>query len=253
MSYRTLLVPLDADRHLPARLRVTADVAVRHDAHVIGLHLGADIAAQADEFGRAMQAAGVPSFELRGEAEADMQAAQADADAMLARHAAWADLLVVSVPSAPGTARLARWLSLGGRPLLALPDRPEVSGRGSRVVVAWNGSREANRALADALPWLRKAAEVSVVCFDHPDEAAFTRLELNDMQRWLERHDVDAQVLQRSCDGTPEEALMQMLKRRSCDLLVMGAFGRSPWVERALGGFTHEMLGALSLPMLLSH
>jgi nucleotide-binding universal stress UspA family protein len=248
MNYRSLLVPLGTDARATACLKVAARMALAHDAHLMGVAVGTpdDTSALTQAFREHMATLGVREFDVRSD---DGEPAE-----VLARHGAHCDLGVFAAsPSGIDVDGLAgAFFMKSGRPAVILPavHGGEVAGR--HVVVAWNGSREANRAMADALPWLRRARQVGVVCFDKPDEARFSRLELNDLDAWLRRHGVQASIVQHPAPWSVAEALSNWLANVDCDLLVMGAYGHGHLRESVLGGVTRSMLASVPVPILIS-
>ena len=113
---------------------------------------------------------------------------------------------------------------------------PETIGR--RVLVAWNGSREAARAVRGALPLLRRARRVSVLSLDAPAGPSGAEL-----CAWLGRHGVAAAAVAAASDGRPTaEVLLQNAGGHHADLVVMGAYGHSHAYETVLGGVTRGVL-----------
>ena len=250
MAYRTLLVHLDTDARCGARLKVAAQMAQQHEAHVVGLAVGsaANSEALVREFKLRMRSLDVASFDARTD--------QGDAPEVVARHAGCADVVILAQPGADGTVApdfVQRVFLRAGRPVLIVPDRGELEVVGSHVLVAWNGSREATRAIADALPWLQRARSVSVLCLDRQEEALFSRLELNDLRDWLKRHGVTAQVTQQPAPGVVAVALLSWIKNTGCDLLVMGGYGHAQARELVFGGVTRSVLAQMPVPVLMSH
>lgn len=249
MAYRSLLVHLDADARLDVRVRAAAKLAVAHEAHVMGLAVGApeSTAALVRPFHQRMSELHVRSSDAR---EEDGEPAE-----LLARHGAHCDLAVLAASSSgidvDGLA--GAFFLNSGRPALILPEEGEVEDIGQRVVVAWNGTREANRAIADALPLLCRAQYVEVVCFDKADKALFSRLELNDLRAWLRRHGVEAVVTQHPAQWSVAEALSSWVANGRCDLLVMGSYSHGHLRESVLGGVTRSMLATTPVPLLVSH
>jgi nucleotide-binding universal stress UspA family protein len=255
MNYRSVLVHIDGPVHGSACVRLAGELALLHGAHLVGL----GPAGVAQGFTALMHERGLASCEWR-ELGTEGGAKEADSPlAALLRHAPSSDLLVLgqAEPRAgqrvPDDEFVSQVFLQAGRPVLIVPRRGVASARAQHVLVAWNGTRESNRAIADALPLLRKAAQVFVVCFDRPDEAAVSRLQLNDLQRWFERHEVEATVTQRSTDDSFADALLAQVARRSCDLLVMGGYGHRRLAERVLGGVTREVLARATVPVFVSH
>jgi len=122
-------------------------------------------------------------------------------------------------------------------------------------MVAWDGGREAARAVSDALPFLRRAQSVEVAVFD-PERAAQRHGEQPgaDIGLALARHGVKVQVARQSGAGFDVGA--QILSRAadtSADLIVMGGYGHARVRELVLGGVTRTLLEAMTVPVLMSH
>jgi nucleotide-binding universal stress UspA family protein len=143
-----------------------------------------------------------------------------------------------------------------GRPVLVIPKSPShPDGLGKRIVVGWNARREAARAVFDALPILRKATEVKVVCVNpQSEQEAAQALPTADICASLARHGV-------KCEGADEvkprrsvgETLLACAQDFGADLLVMGCYGHTRWREFVLGGATRHVLSYATLPVLMSH
>lgn len=140
-----------------------------------------------------------------------------------------------------------------GRPVILVPDAHDGDYRADRIVVAWDFSRVAARALADALPFLLNAGEVSVIAFG--DDKDFTSsVGKDDVLAALSRRGVSARYETRKRgDRTIGEALNATVAERRADLLVMGGFGHSRFRDFVLGGATRTMLAAPAVPTLISH
>jgi nucleotide-binding universal stress UspA family protein len=115
------------------------------------------------------------------------------------------------------------------------------------VLVAWNGSREAARAVRDALPFLTEAAAVTVASFG----AAAPR-ELEDVVDLLEGHGVRATARAEADTASIGGQLIGLAAALDCDLMVLGAYGRPRLREVILGGVTREILQGAQVPVLLS-
>ena len=143
-----------------------------------------------------------------------------------------------------------------GRPVLIIPKSPSsADSLGKRILVGWNARREAARAAFDALPILRKATEVKVVCVNpQSEQEAAQALPTADICASLARHGV-------KCEGAEEvkprtsvgETLLACAHDFGADLLVMGCYGHTRWREFILGGATRHVLSYATLPVLMSH
>jgi len=121
------------------------------------------------------------------------------------------------------------------------------------VLVAWNGSREATRAVHDALPLLRRAEKVTVLSID-PDEDAEPRLPGADVSLHLARHGVTAQAATiAGTDVAVGDLLLSYAADHDIDLIVMGAYGHTRLREVVLGGATRTLLRHMTVPVLMSH
>jgi nucleotide-binding universal stress UspA family protein len=140
-----------------------------------------------------------------------------------------------------------------GRPVIIVPADHEAACRVERIVVAWDFSRVAARALSDALPLLRRAGEVTLVCFGD-DKDFSSSLTPEDVVAALRRRDVEASFRQMKRGSRHiGEAINAAAAESQADLLVMGGFGHSRVRDFVLGGATRSVLSAPRLPSLISH
>ena len=142
-----------------------------------------------------------------------------------------------------------------GRPLVILQPTPQANNtaRLDMVVVAWDGSRPAARALADAMPILGIAKKVHILTVLHEKEGAVSGLGA-ELARYLKVHGIQAKVDEIDAKGAAIGAVLEKyLKSLPADLLVMGAYGHSRVREFLLGGATQSVLNAPPVPILLSH
>jgi nucleotide-binding universal stress UspA family protein len=141
-------------------------------------------------------------------------------------------------------------LAMGlGRPILVVPPRKEhLSGK--RIVVAWKDTREARRAVWDALPLLKRAEQVFVLAIG-PDAAEQGAA---DVSEHLHRHGVASRAATRpeSVKFVVDE-LTDFAEEEGADLIVSGAYGHSRMREWLFGGVTQELLESTPIPCLLSH
>ncbi|MCK8786962.1 universal stress protein [Roseomonas sp. NAR14] len=278
MSFKTLMVQVDAAEADSPVLRLAASLAGRFGARLIGLGAGALIPPVTDPTAGAIAVAGLLDVEeeqIRGElAEAERRFRAAAGDTghaiewrafidypaeALGREAAAADLLILArrpedAPAASTAfADPADVLMRAGRPLLLVP--PGVSSLSARqVVVGWRDSREAQRAAADALPFLVEAEGVLVTEVCEAEELESVRERLADIVAWLGGHGVraEAEAVTRQADSIADEVMLAAA-RRGADLIVAGAYGRSRLSEWVFGGATRGLLTHATVPLLLSH
>jgi len=175
----------------------------------------------------------------------------------LSRHARSADLVVIGQKRSKGDA----YDSLdpvgailrAGRPILVVPDGTSEL-RLDHVVIGWKDSREARRAVMDALPFLHEAARVTIVEVCGPGQEESTLENLGDIAGYLEHHKIkgNLEVLHHrgKSDG---EQLIQLSLNEGADLLVTGAYGHSRLGEWVFGGVTRELLTSSPICCLMSH
>ena len=281
MSYKDLLVVLDSEA--PARRRIVLDAALaeRFEAHLVGLyplpipevprHFGYYDPALLDPFfgelrGRARETADKlrEVFEhvtsLRSlSAEWRVIAEGPEADPAL--HARYVDLTILGqldpdrgetemIQPRPEQVTLA-----SGRPILVVPYAGRFETVGRRVLIGWNATREAARAVNDAMPLLAAAETVTVLTID-PREGPDGHGELPgaDISLHLARHGVKAEIERTvSADLPVGDVLLSRAADLGADLLVMGAYGHSRARELLLGGATRSLLRSMTVPVLMSH
>jgi nucleotide-binding universal stress UspA family protein len=274
MPFKSILVHAESDPAAAPRLATAAALARRFDATLVGL--GAEMldwVGVSDPYG--IMAADWITV-MREQMEIDLKAAQAqfEAQAGEVRHT-W---LRVMDPPAQAMAHLARSADLivaGGSPLKSHvarlsadpADLALLSGRpvlvappaggeleAQRIVVAWKDSREARRAVADALPFLKRAEEVVVLEVCDTDQLSDAQYRTGDVSEHLKRHGVKARPLTKV--AAPDRVSVELnieAQAIGADLIVSGAYGHHRVREWVLGGVTHDFLHAPERFVLLSH
>lgn len=176
--------------------------------------------------------------------------------ALLAQEARSADLAIVGQPdpkTGSGDAALlveAAFMETG-RPALMIPQDGVASVPFRRVLVAWNASREAARAVHDALPLLMSAEDVVVLVVDPDDQSGALE---RGLLGHLEHHGVSARLKAvESGRRSAGEVIMAEAAAEKADLLVMGGYGHSKLREAMFGGATRTLLAEAALPVLISH
>jgi nucleotide-binding universal stress UspA family protein len=281
MSYKDLLVGLDSDASARERIEIAAALAERFAAHLVGLyplpmpgaprHFGYYDPALLNPFFEELRARARDAADKTREVfehiaslhgvSAEWREIPEGADADPAVHARYADLAILGqldpdsgepdmIRPRPEQVALA-----SGRPILVVPYAGNFPDLGRRVVIGWNASREAARAVNDAMPLLTAAEIVSILTID-PREGPRAHGELPgaDISLHLARHGVKAEIERTvSADLPVGEALLSRAADLGADLLVMGAYGHSRARELLLGGATRSLLRSMTLPVLMSH
>lgn len=172
----------------------------------------------------------------------------------LATKARHYDLAIVPVYGHPETRSLIEGLVFeSGRPVLLLPPEGQAGHRFNDVVIGWDGSRAAARALADSLTFCERAASVTVVVVTGEKDLPGTEF-ASEVLRHLSRHGIAAKAAEVKLAGQDAGcALRSYCHQEGADLLVMGAYGHTRAREFILGGATRTILENPGLPVLVSH
>lgn len=273
---KDVMVRLEGSVADDLRLAAAADIARLFEGHLIGLFLNIlpfPLSAN-PEVGTAETALLLQDARAAGDATVELLTARLDELQMpveirrfdifsneiatvCAREARTADVFVALRPDGvPDEAeRVVENVLFGsGRHVYLVPTRSERKTSFDRVLVAWNGSREAARALGESLPYL-KVAGSTVVCVVDTQPAMEDQARLGtDVKRYLRDHGIAATL--HHADGRKGdvgELLIVEASRQRAELIVLGGYGHSRLREWLLGGVTYKLLHQSPLPLLLAH
>jgi nucleotide-binding universal stress UspA family protein len=276
-DYKTILVHIDPGKTTPARLDVAVELANTFGSHLACLYavrtqtmpsgameareilLEAQKRLQAEN-AKAARRSYDECLQRTGFDKAEWRASRRDPLEAMVLHARYADLIVIGQLNPEWEsgveADFERALPIAvGKPVLMVPYAFERRPIGRRVLVAWNASREAARAVCDALPLLKRAGQVDVVAFEPGKSGAAHGEEPGaDIALYLARHGVKVTVSR--VDAPDLDVGNQLLSRAfdlSADLIVMGAWGHSRLRELVLGGVTRTLLESMTVPVLMAH
>lgn len=273
MSYAAIMVYVEADATPEDRVRLAATLAGKFNSMLIGLSaltlpppIAADgmlldgptsmdidlIKAKLADRGKWFDSvAGGDSQRIEWRSSLDLPI-----EAM-ARAARSADLVVIGQATATGGAY--RALDPGeavlkmGRPTLVVPDGVSTL-RAEHVVIGWKDTREARRAVYDALPLLQAAARVTIVEACKGDEENTALRHLDDLTRYLTWHRINGGprvILEQRASGAAQ--LIRVAQEEGADLLVTGAYGHSRLGEWVFGGMTRDLVATSPICCLMSH
>jgi len=279
MSYKTIAVYLPTQDSVAGIMTVALPFAEAFGAHLTGLHvhsalpvagtIGAQVPAEiieqymdimredakavAKDFAEAVAKTNTPT-EWLGEEDISTGTNILSTISALTR---CSDLVVIGQPdpehrSGELTADI---VLTAGRPALVVPANAKPLDIAGKVVVGWDGSREAARAVFDALPLLKQASNVFVVTVGKGDDIKeAVRNGGVTLAESLARHDVKAEVAMiAKSDSSAGEALNAYVDEQNANLLVMGCYGHSRLRERLFGGATLNVLEHMKVPVLMSH
>jgi nucleotide-binding universal stress UspA family protein len=278
MTYKTIVVHAGADARRRERLQLAASLAAGFESHLVGLFALDELLvpfALSGNAGAVIEAESRWRGEIAAEARRDFEAAasragvqtiewrRSERSALVATRlsARYADLVVVGQPDPDRAAEerlpgyfVEELVLTAGRPVLVMPYAGRFARVGARVLVAWNASREAARALADALPFLRRAASVEVVAFEPQRSGADHGAEPGaDIALYLARHGVKVTAARQQAGIDIGAQILSRAADTDADLIVMGAYGHSRARELVLGGATRSLLEAMTVPVLMAH
>ncbi|WP_370159027.1 universal stress protein, partial [Salipiger bermudensis] len=142
----------------------------------------------------------------------------------------------------------------GQTPVLVVPDTVTPTATPSRVVIGWNESNEALRAVRASLPLLKSAENVHVVVIDPPQHGPNRSDPGGALSQFLARHGVrtEIDVLSKTMPRV-SDVLCRHVQDLDADMIVMGAYGHSRFREAILGGATRNMLEQAEVPVFLAH
>jgi nucleotide-binding universal stress UspA family protein len=291
MSYKTILVHADQSPHAAKRIRIAAELALAEDAHLIGAamsgisrfiyressmgtmgsmstmgsmgSMGPVVAAHIDllnqrasnaldEFDAIARQMGVASYERRLVDDAP--------EGGLALQARYCDLVVIGQTDpeerSPNMGSdLPEYVMLNGvRPLLIVPYAGQFKAIAKHVLIAWDGSLEATRAVTQAIPLLARASNVSVALFNPvPGSAEHGEQPGADIALYLARHGIKIDVIEQHTEIDIGNALLSLAADINTDLIVMGGYGHTRFREVMLGGVTRTVLKTMTAPVLIAH
>lgn len=278
MALKDLLVYVDNSKANAKRIDAAIRLAAEHDAHLTGLYVTPDstgaplyteahtppelleaqkkaVQERAEEaeqrFKHAVDRAGLPS---------EWRSGEGDVTRTLSLHARYVDLVIIGQADtsdhlSPSPRTVEQMVLDVGRPVLVVPYIGASQTIGRRIVVAWNASREAIRAIHDAMPLLERADAVHVLSIT-PSRGRGGDGDVpgGDIAAHLARHNIKVEASYTEADDIAVgEMLLSRISDHGADLLVMGAYGHSRYRELVLGGATHELLEAMTVPVLMSH
>lgn len=260
MAYKNLLVIVDGGGNLRERIRLAADLAERFEAHLTGLYVPPASRPQRPHEAERARILFDDAVSPRGLSAEWRTGTGFPVDAAVV-HARYADLTILGqldpedAQALVDCPRPEEVILSAGRPALVVPYVGTYDAVGDRILVAWDASREAARAVNDAMPLLAGASEVTVLSVDPvSSREAHGDIPGADIARHLGRHGVYARVESAPSAGVGVgDVLLSRAADLTADLLVMGAYAHSRVRELVLGGATRTVLDSMTLPVFFAH
>ncbi len=272
MEIRTILVNVDMDAFSPSLIKCAGGLAKRFGAHLIGLSAGepsptlvgvegavatAEFYAQerADIEARLNTVEGQFRKAVPAGIEASWRSYVEAPNRSLVSAARCADLIMTGSRSDKGS--YLRSVDIGelmlgaGRPVLVV-GADVTAIKAETIVVGWKDTKEARRAVSDALPFLKAASDVVAVTINEGDLGA-EKASLEDLLAWLRRHEVKARGDVYPAREGPADSLESLSKQLKADLIVTGGYGHSRLREWLFGGMTRDLLATRAANRFLSN
>lgn len=272
---KDILLHVADDRRVEERAQVAIDLARKFDANVTALftippaqipayvmgYVPVDVTErierEAEERGREAQ----KQFEEKCRREgvrAEWRMARGQPAGAVVLHGRYTDLVVLAQPDEDEEDLPAELLELPhdvvmqvGVPVLSIPFAGKFPTLGRNIMIAWSGTREAVRAIHDAMPFLKQADRVLLFSVNADSGHHYPGA---DMAAHLARHGVRAEASHTVArDIDVGDAILAALADNGCDMLVMGAYGHSRMRQWAFGGVTRKIFEQMTVPVLMSH
>jgi nucleotide-binding universal stress UspA family protein len=274
MSIKSILVHLASDAGHRARLETARTLATRFGAHLVILYITRPVHMPAGAAGRAASSVYLREAEERARERAEairreMEALDPGLDLswefridngdhlhVLTEYSHFVDLAIVGKAPEDEQVDLVMLhrpddlLLTAGCPVMVMPAMASAPALEGPVLVAWKAGKEVARAVRGAMPLLSQAPKVHVLAARRKGGVETPGLLICD---YLARHGANVELLPEDDDrGEPGERIAYQARAFDCNLIVMGAYGRSRLREMLFGGTTHYMLKHLDRPVLLS-
>jgi nucleotide-binding universal stress UspA family protein len=270
---KSILLHIDHDPAMTARLQVALDIARATNGHLICLQaINYEALAPGDMYGSAIAAA-MPILrenaeQLRTQIETDLanegvqwewRFVYGTAAHRLLEQSPLADLVIVGSSDAADGGRGPSWLVgelvlRAQAPVLVVPADTRSFDISAPALVAWNGSSEACHALRAAVPLLAGARKVTLASVAEASDKARFDFPSTEGAKYLSRHGIDCEIVEiPRGEAKVGDTLFSAAQMRECGVMVMGAYGHSRLAEMLLGGVTRQMLSEPQMPILLAH
>jgi nucleotide-binding universal stress UspA family protein len=287
MALKDLLVYVDQTEGARFRLRLAADLAYRHKSRLTALfvrelsqaqldlrrdaELGLISGEDLDRLDRHIESAiGEAADRLRSTIEAlgheyhleiEWRCVDGSALVVTPQHARYADLCILGPDQQNDGASIGydfseKLLFVTGRPLVFVPSFRSFKTLGRHIVVGWNESRPATRAVSDALPLIERAEQTTVITIESADFVDRDAARAADqLVQHLRRHSDSVAAVK--LKGVPARSIADALQAEAAtlgaDLIVTGAYGHSKLWENLVGGVTRDLLDHMTFPIFMSH
>lgn len=279
MGYKTVVVHVNSSGETERRVRLASQIVRMSKGRLVGAAMsgisrflyadhatamGVSLAAQCIDEARENALASLRRFESQCQM-LDLQSFESrllddQAPDGLVLQSRYSDLVVLGQvnpddPVSPLEEEAPEYVAINSaRPVLVVPYAGHFEAPFKRVLVAWDGSMEATRAITAALPLLEQAGKVTLAVFNAGREPDSHGSEPGaDMALYLARHGIKVEVASQVAAIDIGSALLSFAADTDADLMVMGCYGHSRLREIMLGGASRTILQSMTLPVLMAH
>ena len=276
MQYKDILVHVDSSKQSQARLEIAVQIASQHDAHLTGLFVVPDlyipplqdmaqlppeyIEQQTELADEEAKKAELNFYEVvkKTDIAHEWRKAEGNPVDVIRLHSRYYDLLILGQRN-PNVTNQYGDLPDGvvltvGRPVLIIPYSTNIKSIGARVMVGWDASAQAARAVHDAIPLISGAEHVDIIAINPNGGDEHGETPCADISLHLARHGINAEAQSITVNDIGiADILLSRAADKGIDLFVMGAYGHSRWRELVLGGVTAHMLDHITMPVLMAH
>ncbi|MFZ6817529.1 universal stress protein [Undibacterium sp. Ji22W] len=279
MTYKTILVHVDESKSSLTRTQFAHQIASKFDAHLTGIALTGisryifestdlgvgdpnimlHLSALRERAEKAISQFQKSSAGL-GIATTECLIANDEANGGLGLRARYSDLIIIGQtnreePSPSVMSDFPEFMVVNsGRPVIIVPYASDLDSIAENCVIAWDGSREAARAITDAIPLLKSSKLVHILIINPEQQADVHGEEPGaDIALYLARHGIKVEITTRFGTHSTGNTILTACKELNADLLVMGGYGHSRFREMIMGGTTRTILEKMTLPVLMSH
>ena len=279
MSYKTVLVHVDETSRSNFRVKIAAEIAMLDGAHLIGtavtgvsrfIYQDGNISANDPnltihlnflrERAESASANFIKTVSELGLTSYESAIANDEAGGGIGLQARYSDLVVLGQtnrdePSPSVLPDFPEYIVMNsGRPILIIPYTGDFTTIAKRPLISWDASREATRAVTDAIPLLKRANLVQVAIFNSKAQAdAHGEQPGADIALFLARHGVKVEVSVHKTSTDIGNALLSLSHDLDSDMIVMGGYGHSRLREMIMGGVTRTVLESMTIPVFMSH
>ena len=298
MSYKTILVYVDASHHLAKRVMFAAKIAQHQESHLVGVAVtgisrllqlpsmyaadsapstsdeNASLTSQFAENGNPYKPEYMAALKQRaqlsldeftrltqhlGAASVEQKLIDDDASDAISSQGVYADLIVLGQNEANHSEAMAKvdfpeYVALHSScPVLIVPNQACTETVGDTVLIAWNGSDAAARAVRNAMPFLKRAKHIKIALFNANKPIEQVNSLGQELQEFLHRHHLQVELIRRDVTVDIGNALMSLAVELNADLIVMGCVAHQRWRGVLLGRSTRVVLENATIPVLMSH